>query len=109
MSLFQFFAVLFSIFMMYVVRVKSQKHNLGAVEMWGWMLLWVAFAFLSIFPEVLLGIVNTLHFGRVFDLLVVIAFAVLTTLVFFLYFAVRGLQEKLEKYVRSEAIDAEIE
>lgn len=106
MSIFQFIAVFFALFMMYVARIKSQKHRLPQFEMWLWILLWAGFAFLAIFPEVLLGVVHTLNFARVFDLLIVIAFAVLTTLVFFLYFAVKELQQKLEKTIRNEAINS---
>lgn len=104
MSIFQIIAICFALFMIYVVRVKSKKYKLSRLESWGWSLIWVVFAILSIFPNLLLGVVHTLNFGRVFDLLVVGALMVLTTIVFFLYFTVKGLQKKLEEFVRSEAM-----
>lgn len=104
MSIFQIIAVCFALFMVYVARVKSRKYRLSALETWGWYGIWALFALLAIFPNALLGVVHTLKFGRVFDLLVVGAMMVLSTLVFFLYFTVKGLQKKLEKFVRNEAL-----
>ena len=103
MSIFQLIALLFSAFMIYVVRVKSRKYQLSKLEVWGWYLVWLAFAILAIFPHFLTGLAGILHFGRVFDLLVVIAFMFLTGLMIHLYFSIKELRIKLEKDVRKDA------
>ncbi len=103
MSIFQIVAVLFALFMIYVIRVKNRKYHLGILESLGWYMLWIAFAILALFPNLLLGVVHSLNFGRVFDLLVVSAFMILTTLLVFVYFKMKELDQKLEKFVREDA------
>jgi hypothetical protein len=104
MSIFQLVAILFALFMMYVIRVKNRKYNLGGLEAIGWYVVWIGFVILAIFPGLLLGIVDTLHFGRVFDLLVVGAFMIVTTLLVFVYFKMKELDQKLEQYTRKRAL-----
>lgn len=104
MSIFQLIAVLFALFMIYVIRVKSLKYRLSMLESVGWYILWITFVILAIFPDLLLGVVDTLHFGRVFDLLIVGAFMILTTLLVFVYFKIKELDQRLEKFVRDDAM-----
>ncbi len=104
MSMFQLISIVFATFMMYVVRVKAKKYHLPKLETSMWYVIWGAFIVLSLFPQLLIGVAGVLRFGRVFDLLAVIAFMILTTLVFYLYFALKELRIKLEKLIRDEAI-----
>jgi len=104
MSIFQIIAVLFALFMMYVIRVKNRRYKLNVLETAGWYVIWGSFVIIALFPNMLLGIVDSLHFGRVFDLLVVAALMFLTTLLIFAYFKVKELDAKLEKYTRDEAL-----
>jgi hypothetical protein len=106
MSIFQLLAAVFAFFMMYVVRVKSKKHNLPQAEVIGWYTVWILFVVLAIFPNMLLGVAQVLRFGRVFDLLVVGAFMMITSVVMYLYFIVKDLQQKIEKLVRDRSISA---
>lgn len=104
MSIFQLIAVLFALFMVYVVRVKNRRYRLRVFESFGWYFIWITFALLAIFPNILLGVVHTLNFNRVFDLLVVAAFMILTTVLVFMYFKIKELDQKLEKYTREDAM-----
>lgn len=104
MSIFQLISILFATFMMYVVRVKGKKYQMPKLETGMWYVIWGAFILLSFFPQLLLGVAGVLRFGRVFDLLVVIAFMIVTTLVFYLYFSLKELRIKLENIIREEAI-----
>ena len=104
MSLFQIFAIFFAVFMIYVSRVKGKKYQLPTLEIYAWYFVWTLFGFLALFPNVLIGVIHFLNFGRVFDLLVVGAFVILTMLVFFMYFAMRDVQKKLETLVRKMSI-----
>ncbi|MCA9373062.1 DUF2304 domain-containing protein, partial [Candidatus Woesebacteria bacterium] len=81
------------------------KYHLPHLEIWTWYVVWGGFVILALFPDLLLGAVGILRFGRVFDLLTVIAFMILTALVAYLYFAVKELQIKLESEVRREALN----
>ncbi|MCB9800802.1 MAG: DUF2304 domain-containing protein [Pseudomonadales bacterium] len=104
MTIFQVISALFALFMMYVVSIHGKKKNLSRTEVWAWNSVWIGFIFIALFPHVLLGITGLLNFARVFDLLIVIAFMILSVVVFMSYFTVRTLQKKLEEAIRAEAV-----
>ncbi len=103
MTIFQFVASSFAFFMMYVVSIHFKKRNLSAAETSFWVTTWTVFVVMALFPNLLLGVVDVLRFGRVFDLLVVIAFMVVSSMVFINYFSHKELSAKLERYVRAQA------
>lgn len=103
MSIFQIGAVLFALFMIYWVRSNQKRSNLSTVESSLWYSVWFVFIILSLFPNLLLGIVAVLHFARVFDLLVVLAFMILVMLNFYIYLKNKKLEKKLETLVRTIA------
>lgn len=104
MSLFQIIAVLFALFMLYLVRIHGKTKVIGGWEMLLWSIMWVCFAIAALFPEMLLGVVDTIRFGRVFDLLTVLGLMILSTVVFITYFNQKTTNKKLEKIVRKEAL-----
>lgn len=105
MSIFQLGSVLFGLFMLYVVSIHKRKSSLSAAEVSFWYSTWILFILLSLFPQVLTGIAGILRFARVFDLLIVGAFMVLTTVLITSYLKQKELQSKLEQLVRQRAID----
>jgi hypothetical protein len=104
MSIFQMGATLFALFMLYVVNIHRRKLRLSRSEVFFWYSMWLFFIFLSLFPQVLIGITQTLSFARVFDFLVVVAFMVLTIIVVTNYFLQRENHRKLEEIVRIIAL-----
>src|SRR5690606_5733256 len=94
----------FALFMMYVVTVHKRNQSLTPVEVSFWYSIWVAFIILALFPNLLLGITHVLNFGRVFDLLVVMAMMVLSVTVILSYFKQKELTKKLEDFVRRESL-----
>lgn len=104
MTLFQILAGLFGLWMMYEVFIYSKKKVISKAEVGLWISLWFLFVVIALFPNLLLGLSHTLKFARVFDLLIVLAFIVLTILIFLSYFAQRENSARLEKLVRELAI-----
>jgi hypothetical protein len=104
MSIFQLIALLFALFMLYIVRIHSRKQTLGMTETSVWTSIWLLFAVLSLFPGLLSGISDTLNFARVFDLLVVAAFMVVTYLTFSNYLANKKMLTRFDRLVRDQAI-----
>lgn len=104
MTFFQITAIFFALFMSYTISIQAKKQVLSLFEASFWYSLWGLFIAFAAFPELLIDIVDLLHFSRVFDLLVVMAFMVITTLVFFGYYSQKSLQRKLEKFVRQDAL-----
>lgn len=105
MSIFQVIAVLFALFMMYVVSIQSKKKTLTVLETNFWYSMWVSFMVIAVFPFLLQGIAGGLHFSRVFDLLVVLAFMVLTFVIITSYFAQKENSKKVSELVRQLALE----
>lgn len=97
--------LLFGLLMMYVVRIHRLKQHLPTFEARAWLVVWVVFIFLAIFPQTVGGLAQTLNISRVFDLLVIIAFMVLTYLTFTNRITYRKLEKKFEDIIRKKALD----
>ena len=104
MSIFQIFAILFGLFMLYIVSIHTKRKTFSTAESLIWISLWCLFIVLSAFPQLLQGVSNTLHFSRVFDLLIVSTFVIIVYLTFNNYVSNKRLQKKLEDVVRKMAI-----
>lgn len=104
MTIFQSGSIVFALMMLYVISIHHKKKLLSSIEANGWYSLWTFFIIIAVFPQLLMGISGILKFARVFDMLVVIAFMILTMLLFYTYFRVKELQHKLERTVREKAI-----
>lgn len=105
MSIFQILALLFALFMVYVVNIHRKKAQLSRVEVSFWLSMWSIFIFVALFPNVLSGLAGALSFSRVFDLLIVIAFMILSWLVFSSYLIQKENSRKIEELIRKQAID----
>lgn len=103
MSFFQITAVLFASFMMYVIGIHRRKSQLTKIEVSFWYSLWTIFIVISIFPQWLLGLAGILNFARVFDLLTVIAFMILSLVIFSTYLSQKDTNKKIEKLIRDLA------
>lgn len=101
MSVFQVIAILFGFFMVYTVSIHQKKRTLSELEASFWTSIWVFFVVIAVFPNLLIEIAHFMRFTRVFDLLLVGAFMILTILTFTNYFAYKKTQDRLETVVRS--------
>lgn len=104
MFIFQLTAVLFGAFMMYLVRIHHRKKIIDHFEYGLWIAVWGAFIFFALFPQTLQAAVQTINFTRVFDVLVVMAFAVLSVVTYLTRMNLKKLEKKLETSVREQAI-----
>lgn len=104
MSIFQLGATLFALFMIFWVRNNQQRQHLSVTEASMWYSIWLVFIVLSLFPDLLTNLVSALHFARVFDLLVVLAFMTLVVLNFYIYLKNKKLEHKIEEVVRKIAL-----
>lgn len=105
MSIFQIGATLFAILMMYVTRIHKTKLNFSKTEALAWYTLWIVFIVVALFPDLLKGITDLLNFARVFDLLLVGALMILTTIVVMTHFKQRESSKKWEEFIRQKAIE----
>ena len=105
MSIFQLIAIFFALLMLYITRVHTLRQRFSVTETSFWYSLWLVFMVAAIFPDLLRGISNLLHFSRVFDLLLVGALMVLTVIVVLNYFQQRANARKWEEFIRQRAIN----
>ena len=103
MSVFQIISIFFALFMMYVISIHKRKSALNTLETSFWYSIWLLFIFMAMFPHWLLGLAGVLNFARVFDLLIVIAFMIISLLVFRTYLLQRQTDRKIEKLIRDAA------
>jgi hypothetical protein len=104
MSFFQITAVLFALFMMYVVRIHKRKSGLGMSEVSFWYSVWGLFIVIALFPNLLLNLAGILNFTRVFDLLTVAAFMILTFIIISTYLSQKETARNIENLIRKQAI-----
>lgn len=104
MTLFQLLALLFGLWMMYEISIHAKKRLLSPLELGFWLSLWSLFVVIAVFPSLLLGLSQQLRFSRVFDMLVVGAFMVLSIMIFVSYFAHKEMKLRLNQLVQELAI-----
>lgn len=105
MFLLQAISIIFGLFMIYVVRIHRRKGHLDPFEYGIWLALWCGFIFLTVFPQLIAGISQTLHIARVFDLLVIVSMMVLVTLSFLNRVETKKIEKKLEELIRKRAVN----
>jgi len=96
--------VLFGIFMMYYTFLKYKKKEFSSSEYLCWMVLWVAFVLVSLFPNWLDPLVKSLNFVRTFDFLVIIGFLFIIGMTFYTYTIVNKNKKQVEEIVRTLAM-----
>ena len=99
----QIIATSFAGFMLYVAFLHFKKGNISPVEFYFWVVTWFAFIFFALFPRVLDPILSTLFIARAMDLLMIVAFMILTVLGFFNHLSIKKMQHQLEKMIRSDS------
>lgn len=109
MSFFQISAILFAFFMMYVIGIHRRKAALTKIEVSFWYSMWFIFIAIAVFPHWLLGLAGIFNFARVFDLLTVIAFMILSLLIFSTYLSQKDTKHKIEKLIRELAHQERLE
>jgi hypothetical protein len=105
MGTIQISLVFFGLFMMYVVRIHYKKKQIGRYEFGLWMLMWLTFIVVNIIPDSFKGIAQSLHVARVFDLLVIIALAILSLVSFQNRFHQKKIDNKIEEFIRRRAMN----
>ncbi len=100
----QIAGMLFGIFMMYYTFLKYKRREFASAEYVFWMVLWILFVVVSLFPSWLNPIVETLSFVRTFDLLVTAGFLFVIGLTFYTYTIVNRSNKQIEEVVRQIAM-----
>jgi len=101
----QILGVLFALFMLYMVFLNWKRKEFTAKEYGFWAVLVILFGTVSLFPNWLNPLVETLNISRTMDFFIIVGFMFLLGAIFYLYLVVRAAQKKIDKVVRKIAVD----
>ncbi len=101
----QILGVLFGLFMIYYVFLHRKRKELTIKEYSSWVVLWILFIILTLFPGLLGPIVRSIGFARTMDFFIVAGFMFLIGSLFYIYLLVRSNQKRLEEIVRKIAFE----
>ena len=100
----QILGLLFGFFMMYYTFLQHKRKEFTIKEYSFWFFFWAVFVIITLFPQILDPVLNTLSIARVLDFFIIAGFLFMTFVIFYTYTIVRKNQKKLEEVVRNIAI-----
>ena len=100
----QIAGLLFGLFMAYFSFLNYKRKEFTVKEFSFWLLVWISFIVISLFPSILDPIVKFGGFFRALDVLIVSGFLFLILAIFYTYTITRKNQKQLETIVREVAV-----
>lgn len=105
----QLVALFFGLFMVYYTFLHFKRNEFNKNVFFFWMLIWLVFILIILFPSIIDPFINVFMFNRLLDFLTVIGFIFLVMLTFYNFTVVKKNENKIEALVRSVALrDAKI-
>ena len=101
--LLQVVLLFFALFMLYVLYIHWKKKHVSNLFFCVWVVLWVAFSIIDIYPEVLRGYLSEFYIVRVLDLCMIFSFMVLSYITIENNIVIKNLNNKIEALVREMA------
>lgn len=101
----QMAGILFGIFMIYITFLYWKRNEIGVLAFIIFILTWISFIFLALFPATLDPLLEGLRFARRLDFFIIAGFMFLIFICFHSYHQVYKLKYKLEELVQRLAKD----
>lgn len=105
----QVVTIALALLMLFITYTALRRNELRFGEFVLWTAIWLGLLLVSLFPDLLRGIIVPLHVIRLLDLVTIIGILVVTVLVFTLNRAVRRLDDRLSEIVRALALRDSLE
>lgn len=100
----QLITIAVALLMLFITYTALRRHELQPYEYAIWSAIWLGLLFVSLFPDLLRGIIGPLHVIRLLDLVTIVGLLVISVLVFSLNRALRRLEDRLTTIVRTLAL-----
>lgn len=100
----QMVLLLFAILMTYSLFLHWKKKNISNKFFFSWLIIFLVFVFLAIFPKILEPLMRELFIVRVMDLGMIGTFMILTYVTIENNIKIKNLEKTIEKLVRKIAI-----
>src|SRR5947209_789722 len=104
----QLITIAVALLMLFITYSALRRHELRPYEYVTWSAIWLALLFVSVFPDLLRGIIGPLHVIRLLDLVTIVGLLVMGVLVFSLNRALRRLEDRVATIVRRLALDSRV-
>lgn len=104
MTMIQLIGILISLLAIYITYLHYKRSHFNSLEFFIWLVIWLAFMVVAIWPKIMSPLVGYLHLNRSMDLIMIVAFVVLFSLCFHNYIIIHSLEKKIEKMIREEAL-----
>ena len=100
----QILILLFGLVMIYFTFLYYKRANYEKGSLILWLLVWVGFIFLGMFPQTVYGVMQALQIERTADFFYAGGILFISVLMFHLYTVTKQTQKKMEMLVRKIAI-----
>ena len=100
----QILGILFGFFMMYYTFLQHKRKEFTIKEYSFWFIFWGVFVVITLFPQLLDPVLDTLNIARALDFFIITGFLFMIFIIFYTYTVVRKNQRKLEEIVRNIAL-----
>jgi hypothetical protein len=104
MILIQIFGIFIALFLLYYTYLNYRKHVLALRELLPWAILWIGLILVTIFPSIVNVFLEGFGINRALDLFMIVAIFILLAVIFHNYITVHRLENRIEKFIRSEAL-----
>lgn len=100
----QMLGILFGLIMIYLTFINFKRKNYDVKDFAIWTVVWVFFLFITIFPKLVYGVMESLQIERTVDFFVIGGFMFFSVIIFYLYRSVKKSEKKVEEIVRKIAL-----
>jgi hypothetical protein len=100
----QILGILFGLVMIYFTFINFKRKDYDAKDFSLWLVVWLFFLVMTIFPKIVYGIMESLEIQRTVDFFVIGGFMFFSIIIFYLYKKVRKTEKKIEEIVRKVAL-----
>lgn len=95
----------FGLFMLYLFFLHYKRKDITRLEFVAWLVVWIFFLFVTLWPHSLDYFVRTLSFSRTLDLFVFMGVLFVVFMTLYLYLKMRASSSKLERLIRKLAME----
>lgn len=101
----QILGIFFALFMLYITFIKRKRDEFTFKESFAWILMWIAFVFVTLFPRSITFIAkDVFNLTRPLDFYIIVGFMFMIGINFYIYAIIRKTQKKVDLVVRRIAI-----
>lgn len=101
----QIFGLFIALGALYLSYIYYKRRSFSKRELIFWLLVWLAFVTVTLFPRIVQPLVGVLGLQRPMDLIMISAFVILFGVTFYNYIVNHRLEKQIEKLVRKIALD----